>query len=696
MLFGFWLILFCCFCFPSWCLQDPIKKAIDLTQEHSSHLRVFEANSEFERILSLDPLNNIQRSRYAWHLQAFSLFPEALYQFRLLLGGESENRYLYQTMGWDCYNLGKLEEALSNFSHLYCLREPTLKDQFFVINNLFQSEYLERIDAWERSLECANEEEAIEIKKRIFESYIYIGDVEKASSFALEILSKDPDEYMVRYRYAHLLYQKKRYSEACVEFDRLIEQLPCNAFLYWNLGQILEAMGSYDDAKKAYEKALFFHSNPRTRWSFAAILSKIDDCSDALELAEQVEEDPSEVLPSQLSRAEIYLHCKDYETAACIYRNILSEYPYHREALWGLLKSSTHTRNSDDARLSYSRWPVVWFDKPVENRLAEFYRPPEIRLPLEYYQDSTRFNRTSIGFDYNVYLFQNSRAYAKTYYTRFSQKHYDAINRGTLSFSLDTLFNQYLESHVELLGNFYDHLQHDPLPSGQPLYAKAVLNYHLHLIYHKLPEFTVDLGYDDYDVIDTVPPFLNPVYNYSNQIGATSLNVRTKDWNLFVGLFPKKFYLTANIVHGNYSDDNVKNTRSFRAGYRFYNIPSMSIYYNYFYLNFKNPAPLFSQNGRIESAYYDPINFEVHAVGADSHYALSETMETGGEATLIYIPKCRNWGCSGFGYFKYLISDQWSCRFDLRFYYQRQGVVRKGITGEFHAENASARIHYEF
>ncbi|OHE78591.1 MAG: hypothetical protein A3F67_07645 [Verrucomicrobia bacterium RIFCSPHIGHO2_12_FULL_41_10] len=664
--------------------------------ELAKHLRVFEANREFQLALDLNPHNNIYRSQYAWHLQAFFLIEEALYQFNLLLPLEPDKRLLYQVIGWDTHTLGQWDESISAFSHIYSIPNLTLSYQFMIINKLFRNEQLAKIDEWEKSLQDANPDNALEIKKQIFESYTYIGDLKQAARLSSEILCEHPDEYMVRYRYAHLLYQKKNYSDAQTEFNILITELPNNAFLYWSLGQLLEEMEDYLSAKDVYQMALQLDANPRTKWAVARILSKLQSCSNALDLADKIAVEPSNSLLATLSEAEIYLDCEDYANAADRYRKILSDYPYNQKALWGLLKTSTHTRNSEDARLSYTKQPIVQFETPLQNRLAEFYRQPEIILPAEYYHDSTTFSRFSTGPNYNTYVIKNTRSNVKAYYTLFTKTHFDEINRGSVSLTFDSLFNKYLEGHIELLGNFYNHLQHNPMPSGQPLDSKSVFNYHLHLIYHTLPVFTVDLGYDYYDVIDTVPPFYNPVYNYSNQIGATSLNIRTNDLTLFLNFNKGPVYANATFVYGQYSDHNVKNTRYARAGYRFSDRPSSTVYYNYFYLDFQKPASLFSQNGFIESAYYDPINFEVHEMGADTSYDISASMQLGGEAAVIYVPKCRNSGCAAFGYFRYLFSDRFSCRVDLRFYYQRQGVLRTGLTGDFHAESASLKVNYEF
>ncbi len=512
-----------------------------------------------------------------------------------------------------------------------------------------------------------------------------------------EILAGHPDEYLVQYRYAALLYEKRRYNEAAVEFQILIEKLPCNAFLYLSLGRVYEDMGCLDPAEIAFESALSLDRNPYTERAYARILSKIRCCDAAKEFSNQIVVDEDSILTKALSNAEVSLNCGYFENAACIYQSVLGQYPYNQEALWGLLKSSAYTGNSEDALLSYRRWPTVWFDNPLKNLLANYYRPPEVRLPAEYFHDSTSFWRASTGLNFSQYAFDDIRFYARAYYTRFGKDHFESINRESIYIGFDKLFCKYWEFRFWLIENCYDHLQHEPFnPANQNLYSKAVTNYHFHLAYHWFPEFTADIGYDYYDVIDTIPPFDNPIYNYSNQIGAAALNIRTSDVKLTLNYNSDKIYWYADFIYGRYSDGNIKKEISFREGYRFCDLPTTSIYYSYFYLSFDKPAPIFSQNGYSESAYYDPKNFEIHSIGIDSKRELAEDFLVGTEAALLYFPKARNFGYSGFIYFDYRLSDCWSCRLDLRYFYQNQTVTRTGISGYYHAENANFQIIYEY
>jgi len=657
--------------------SNTAKTDFDKAIDYAKYLQVFKAKRAFEASLAKEPENRIYRENYAWHLHNFSFFQEAVSQFEALL--PSDKISYYEALGFDYRRIGQLRESIWAFSNIYhiphCL---TLNNQYLIANNIFRSVYYEKMYTSES-------------KKEMFEIAAYLGELELASGFAAEILNEHPEEYMVHYRYAVLLYQKRLFREAVIQFELLLEKLPGNAFLYFSLGKVFEDMCCLTRAEASYHQALLIDDNPETERAYARILSKLCDCESAYEISGSIE---TETLTRWLSNAEVSLNCGDYCNAASIYRSVLEEYPYNPDALWGLLKSSTYTGNVCDALVSYRRWPNIWFREPVQNLLANYYRPPELSLPAEYYHESTTFTRFSFGLNYSRYVCDDTRFFAKSYFTHFSKKHFNSINRQSAYLGFDKLFNESWEFQGSLIENYYKPLQRGP--ENEHLYSKAVLNGHAHLVYHKLPEFYADLGIDYYDVIDTVPPFNNPIYNYANQIGSLALNIRTTDVNLFLNYNKEKIYWLANFVCGRYSDGNTKTVRTFRGGYQFANVPESYIFYSYFYLNFRHAAPLFTQNSLSESAYYDPKNFEIHSIGLTSKYDFTEKLQVGGELALLYVPKVEDFAYSSFVYFNYQASDCLSYRLDVRYYYQTKGVTRTGTTGYYYADNVNFQINYAF
>lgn len=678
--------------------KEIAKKSYDQAIEYAKELEVFKANRAFERSIYLDPTNRSYRESYAWHLQAFSFHQEASEQFLILLPEAKDPTLFFQSLGWDFYFLGKLNEALWAFSHAYFIPcDYSLRKKFTSVTNQFRRDEYQKLNTLWCDL-SSHYENPLEAKKKLFESYVYLREVELASLFAEEILFWHPQEYRVHFQYADLLFQKRMFRESLYQYCLLIEKLPNHSFLYLSLGKVYEALGCLCSAKLFYEAAFSLDSNSYTDRAYARILAKLNECCEAEMIAQQNTCTEEILLVQSLSSAEVQLHCGSVENASAIYRNILSEYPYNRDALWGLLKSSTYTGNTHDALISYKSWPTVWFEDPIQNWLAVYYRPHELIFSGEYFSDITTFRRFSVGAAFNQYGCMDSRFHAGYYYTQFAQNHFNTINRHSGFLAWDKFFEERWEVHIRWIENYYDRLQHqseESVPCHEH-YQKGVSNCRLHLSCHVTPEFFADIGYDYYDVIDTIPPFNNPIYNYSNQIGSATLNIRTSDWNVFFNYYKERFSWLANFVIGHYSDGNVKQTRSFRMDYRFCDLPEFTVYYSYFYLNFKNPAPLFQQCNSTEVAYYDPINLEIHSLGLDVSYESSDQLETGGEVAILYLPKANNFAYSAYGYTNYKMTDQWSLRVDLRYFYQARDVLRNEVSGFYHASSANIQLLYQF
>lgn len=679
--------------------KEYAKQEYEAALEFAKHLDVFQANRAFKRSIESDPYNGGYREAYAWHLQAFSFIEEAVPQFYWLLSCAQDQDPFYTTLGWDLRSLGKLDDSIWAFSHLYpvpcCF---TLSNQFILIGNLYREGEYEKIRELQALLNCESDgKEGLTTAKKLFETYAYLGEVEEAGFFADQILYFRPDEYMVQYRYAYTLYQKRLYCQSISQYHLLLEKLPNNAFLYLSLGKVYEDMGFLQEAREAYRTSLRLDHNSKTERAYARILSKLGCCCEAESLANEMMPEDNGYLTKSLSLAETSLNCGDAETASTIYREILDEYPYNQEALWGLLEASTITMNFSDARLSYRRWPTIWFDYPYQNYLAPYYRSPELLFSSEYFGNSVKFNHFAAGVSLSQYVGCDTRITEGYYYTRFSQRHFDTVDRHTGTLTFQKFLNEKWEGRIGLIENFYHNLQRtysDQL--GESLYSKGVFNYHFHLLSHVTDELTVDVGYDYYDVIDTIPPFDNLIYNYSIQIGAAALNIRTADVNVFFNYTKDRFSLMGNWVTGKYSDGNTKEVRSIRTDYKICEIPVVNVFYSYFFLDFQNPAPLFTQNGFTESAYYDPRNFEIHVIGINSTYDICDILQVGGEATTVYIPKCENFGYSGDAFIDYLFADQWSLRLDLRYFYQNRSVNRNGITGYYSANSANLQLRYQF
>lgn len=668
---------------------------------------IFKAKSALQTSVAIEPANKGYREQYAWFLQLYGFTEEAVEQFYALSALTKtceEQRTLYQILGWDLRSLGKLDDSLYFFQHVYhILPYSTIKDQYAQVLDQLSIENAAKEAALLDELRCNGHH--LELQKKLFELYAYARKVRKAAALAKKILACYPEEYVVHFMYAQMLFQTEYYGRAIEQYQLLIAKLPDSAFLYYRLGEAYEKHGCLHAALLAYEKANQLDWHPYLLRAMARVLAIKGCCCPSAEVAAQIVVAENDHLTKELSLAETDLLCRYPQRAAERYKEILKDDAYHPAAVFGLLKSSTYTHNHFDARLAYERWSTIHFQESLQEQLALYYRPAEILALFEIFSNRNKFLTTSSGLTWSSYLPCNMRLNEGYLYSRYSQPHFTTINRNALFVQASKLFSDMYELRARVVGNFYDRIQFsrtDPasgiiiaLPSRW--HAKNVFNYYLNIKCKAQPNFTANLGHAYYDVIDTEAPFGNPIYNYSNQIGAVALNIKTRDYNFsFFYTYNERLSLFAKMVYGTYSDKNTKQTRSLKLNYLLANYPETNISYNYFFLNFRCPAPIFSENGFFESAYYDPKNFEVHALMLSTQRDYMPNLRLGAEFAGLFFPKANAIGGSAFVFGYYKFSQQLAVRLDLRYFYQSRSVLRNSLGRAYHAESANVELIYGF
>jgi hypothetical protein len=125
-------------------------------------------------------------------------------------------------------------------------------------------------------------------------------------------------------------------------------------------------------------------------------------------------------------------------------------------------------------------------------------------------------------------------------------------------------------------------------------------------------------------------------------------------------------------------------------------IPYLRAAYNYFYLDLQDPAPLFTENTRTESAYYDPIDFETHTLRLEFRHNYGKHFSSGVEGAVSYIPDSEGTSKSVFAFAVCRFDDHCALRLDARWFYQNRGVDRIGETGHFRARNFILSLDYRF
>ncbi|MBA2727447.1 MAG: tetratricopeptide repeat protein, partial [Parachlamydiaceae bacterium] len=543
--------------------------------EFEKKFLIFEARAEFKKALFFQPNNKGYLEHTTWFLHNYSFYTEAIESFYNLLtvATDTDLRPIYQTLGWDLRKVGKLEESLSVFEAVFDFSwyNCSLRNSLAKISNDQSAENHNKISKLKSELPCKFNE--FTAKKELFETCAYSRDFKCAIPLGRQLLLWDPTDFYLHYQYADILFKAGETEASIAEYIDLIEKVPDSAYAYLKLSEVYEMLGGLNEAESMLEIANALFKDPIIEAAYIRVLSKQGKTDLAFSIAEQIENSETDYLSSQLSLGEIYFYSRDYVNASSYFRAVLEEYPFNQDALWGLLKSSSHTRNSGDAHLSYERWSIVHFENDLQEQLAEYYRPFEILVPFEYFKNKNEFQRFGTGIILDFYARSNIRLSTGYYFTRFSQPHFSSIKRNSVFFEANKLFSESLQFRARALEHFYDNvaslksdfdssINSPKIFIANKIKSKSSFNYYLNIKYKFYKSSFASFSYDFYDIIDTEPPFGNSIYNYSNQIGAASLNIKTRDCNGFVFLsLSSRFYLFARFIYGKYSDGNRKESR---------------------------------------------------------------------------------------------------------------------------------------
>ncbi len=180
-------------------------------------------------------------------------------------------------------------------------------------------------------------------------------------------------------------------------------------------------------------------------------------------------------------------------------------------------------------------------------------------------------------------------------------------------------------------------------------------------------------------------------------IGSIGLNIKSNDYKFYLIYSPlPRVSLSGELVLGDYSDGNTKQSLLLEAGYQVKSIPYFRIAYNYFYLDYKYPAGLFTEGNSSESAYWDPIDFKSHSLRLEFHDNYRKHLLYGSETTISFIPKSEGLSYSIFIFASHNFTKQLALRLDGRWFKQDRGVDRIGETGLFWADNYNMSFQYRF
>lgn len=315
---------------------------------------------------------------------------------------------------------------------------------------------------------------------------------------------------------------------------------------------------------------------------------------------------------------------------------------------------------------------------------SPLFTSPSLKFQTDYYANSSDFTRKNAGAELGFTSLRGSNFSSGYVFSDFSQHSFEDILRHTLFVQGEKQLSESTALSARLSGNFYDN-DHTNLNGG------------LFVRYNPAANVFTEISYRHFDIIDTVLPFNNVIYNYVVTIGSVVRNIRTDDYKVYLLYYPAaKVSLAGEAVYGDYSDGNEKRSLMLEAGYQVLEEPFFRVAYNFFYLDIKDPAPIVQNKGAVESAYWDPTNFETHTLRLDLRKDYNRHLSLGAEAALSYTPKSRGLSKSAFLSASYRLTDQSSLHFDARWFDQDEGVERSDEGDRFWAVNYAVSFQYTF
>lgn len=315
---------------------------------------------------------------------------------------------------------------------------------------------------------------------------------------------------------------------------------------------------------------------------------------------------------------------------------------------------------------------------------VSIFSAPSIKLLSEYYANSSDFIRKNAGAEFGFSAPAELHFEAGYVFSDFSQDGFDDIQRHSLFIQGEKQILEDLSLSGRLSENFYDNDNEN-------------LNGGLFVRYRPLTNVHTEFSFRHFDIIDTVLPFNNSIYSYVVTIGALERDIRSDDYKFYLLYDPApRVSLAGEIVYGDYSDHNEKRSLMLEAGYRLLDAPVLRAAYNYFYLDIKDPAPLAQSRDKVESAYWDPINFETHTLRLEYRQDYSKQLAFGAEGAVSYSPKSGGVSKAGFLYAAYKFTKQLAMRLDARWFDQDKGIDRLGETDRYRAENFNMTFQYDF
>lgn len=643
---------------------ETFKQGLKLEQE----LKIFEARDTFREAIAMDPLTPGYLDHYGWFLHYHGFSEEVVAVFKKTLPLAEDKQSITEGLAWNLKVIGQQNPSSTKTA-------PVPEDS-----------YLEKIRLLR--LEISESPNPAPLQKKLFYIYSDHNKFDNAIQTAEDLRSRNALDKLTQLQLARVLFWNGNKHQSEIEYRKLIKGSPNSAFLHYELAGILDANGKLDEALKTLEKSLSIYPDaPLVKKRLAEVLAQLGRGNEALNVASSIDTAEYSRLTGLLARARALHFSGQLKDAQEAYQVVINEYPYNSDALWGMTETSIYTGRLKSARAAIAKWEESGPDprREKQKELLALSSSTILETQAEYYSNSSDFTREIYGIDYSFNAGADLQLRTGYSHSDFAQIGFEDATRETLFVQGKQPVSEQVQFSGRLEVNEYDN-------------NNTNINGNIAIQFHHLNTFISEIKYRHFDTIDTVLSFNNILNSYVVTIGSLWLDIQSDDYSLYLLYNPHpRVSLAGEFIHGEYSDGNTKHSLWLEAGYQIRYKPDIRVAYNYFYLDFKNPADIFTQGSQSESAYWDPINFDTHTLRLEYSDDYNKRLSYGGKTALSYSPKSQGTSMTLSIFGSYKIRNRVSLRVDARWFDSNKGIDRAGSeTGPWWANSYNISLQYRF
>lgn len=684
------MLLLCCVVSPD--AVSANERAYAVFQEGvalESTLNVYEARDKFRASIEIDASNVGFHEHYAWFLHFNGFSEEAVAVFGNALSLKPSGPELLKGKAWNLKAVGRLPESLKIYKNVLAMKSSPddTASATAELKLLLAAENDKKIIALKGRLAQSPDDQ--EASRELFRTLAYQGRFPESLAVGERLLATIPHDMPLRHEYAKVLSWSGQRGKSVEMYQQLLSRSPDNPFLMFELATVLADGERLDESLKLLERARGIRpESPRIARAEAEVLARLGKEVESISRADAVKDVEHEGLERALARARSRHFSGLLEEAVQEYSAALALYPHHPELLQGLSECALYTGANGVAAAALTAWKAA---SPGDSRQEAFehsIRKTEsshLKGEFQYYGNSSDFKRINTGISGASRVGRDLSLFADAYLSRFIQSDYRDVHCESLAAGMRYRLLPRLEVSGRIGGNIYGHAA-DSVTAMVGVITRFNPGWHLALAWERM------------DIIDTEPVFGNAIYNHVVTMGAVGSRIKSDEYSIYVqkDLLSGRLALSGKATIGDYSDGNLKQTRNAGVSYRLYNEPRITAGYQYFFLDYRDPAPAYNEGIYSTSAYYDPLNLEVHTLFLDISHQLSKTVRGGIEPRISYVPKSDGTAYALFGSLESDLGRSSSAKLSGRFFYQDKGVDRHATSGYFTAQEIIVAITVYF